>query len=227
MPLQNKLINLATIVLTIGAIATVGIFLQREFSPSSAVKTEKVTEWKDYAREGARLGTDSARVVITMFSDFTCPYCRNAANMLGEARRDHPNDVAIVYRHFPVRIHAADAARASVCAARQGKFESIYVLLFAQQDSIVAQDLLTTDGATAQIWLRLAKEAGVPNLEGFGACLRDPSATEQVRSDVSLGQRLGVRVVPTMLINDTRVDGDIRPSAFNDLLSHALRASRN
>lgn len=65
--------------------------------------------------------------------------------MLARLQQAHPNDVRIVFRHFPLRdIHdkAQLAAEAAEAAGAQGKFWEMHDLLFERRDEWVDQSLV-------------------------------------------------------------------------------------
>ena len=66
-------------------------------------------------------GPANAPVTIIEFSDFECPYCRLANGTVEQLLQRYPNDVRLVYAHFPLDMHAwaQPAAVAATCAARQ------------------------------------------------------------------------------------------------------------
>src|SRR5574338_728608 len=73
---------------------------------------------------------DAALTVIE-YSDFQCPFCAQLAPVLEELQADHPEDVRIVFRHFPIPNHplALLGAQASEAAGQQGKFWEMHDLL--------------------------------------------------------------------------------------------------
>ena len=83
-------------------------------------------------------GDPGARVVITEFSDFECPFCQRwYYETLPEIRGLVGEDVAIAFLHFPLtQIHpnAATAHAAAECAGNQGEFWGMHDLLFERQD---------------------------------------------------------------------------------------------
>ncbi|WP_299026970.1 peptidylprolyl isomerase [uncultured Thermanaerothrix sp.] len=91
---------------------------------------------QDYSR-----GADRARVTILEYSDFQCPYCSLAAGFLKNFEAQHPKEVRVVFRHFPLNIHdkAQLAAQVAEAAALQGKFWELHDFLFEQQQAWAAQ----------------------------------------------------------------------------------------
>ncbi|OGK14260.1 hypothetical protein A2861_01820 [Candidatus Roizmanbacteria bacterium RIFCSPHIGHO2_01_FULL_38_15] len=78
-------------------------------------------------------GKADAKVTIVEFSDFECPFCIRAFPTVKQIQKEYPNDVKIVYKHFPltsIHPHAQAAAEASMCAAEQGKFWEYHDKLF-------------------------------------------------------------------------------------------------
>lgn len=88
------------------------------------------------AGEAPVYGKADAKVTIVEFSDFECPYCARAYDTVNQIKEAYPNDVKIVYKHFPLsNIHpnAENAAKAAVCAQEQGKFWEMHDKLFESQ----------------------------------------------------------------------------------------------
>src|SRR4051812_28989490 len=51
-------------------------------------------------------GNRNAKVVFYEYADYQCPACQQLDPVLKQILRDYPNDVALVYRNFPlIRIH--------------------------------------------------------------------------------------------------------------------------
>lgn len=214
--MKAKLADLATALLVACAVAVTGLAVRRELFPSvstaqGTVESARVPEWRSYADRGQRIGPANARVTIVEFSDFECSFCRATAGRIRAIRAKHPRDVALVYRHYPLpyHAHAAAAARASLCAARQGRFERFHDQLFAHQDSL---------GVIA--WSRLARAAGVEE-PAFSGCLESVTAAD-IEADVRAGDQLGVHGTPTLLVNDRLLRG-APPGALEDAVERALR----
>lgn len=76
-------------------------------------------------------GPADAYVTLVEFSDFQCPYCRNAEPTIEAVLAAHPNDVRLVYKEFPLSFHenALPAALAADCAGQQDQFWPMHDLL--------------------------------------------------------------------------------------------------
>ncbi len=86
-------------------------------------------------------GPADARITIVEYSDFQCPSCAQLASVLKELQDRYPNDLRIVYRHFPLSgtadqpLHqnAALAMQAAEAAGSQGQFWEMHDQLFSRQ----------------------------------------------------------------------------------------------
>lgn len=202
------------------AVIVTALVVRRElFTPSAAegaitAESRTISDWHSYT-DGQRLGPVQAKVTIIEFSDFECPFCKAMSGRLAAIRRKHPSEVALVYRHFPVAYHknAAAAARASICAGAQNRFEALHDQLFAHQDSL---GLIP--------WSVLAARAGVPDGAAFGACMSNPTSPAEITRDMEAGTRLGVQGTPTFLVNERLLRG-ATPGALEEAVERALASA--
>ena len=213
-------LNVATVVLTLSALGVVGVrFWQHRTSAALAARISlpppvAVANWISYAQSDERIGPATAAVTITEFGDFQCPFCLRVAGELAAIRARHPSDVNLLFRNFPLEIHkyGFGAARAAVCAARQGQFAAYHDQLFSHRDSL---------GRIP--WSRFAQAAGVPHLDTFDACVRDTLQFPEIDRDTAAGARLGVIATPTLLINGLEVVGDPGPDSLEHYVVAALQ----
>jgi protein-disulfide isomerase len=156
-------------------------------------------------------------VTIVEFSDYQCPYCRIVADTLRVLRERYPNDVRLVYRHYPLQsIHprALELAVAAECARIQGGFERFHYVLFSLQDSLGSVGLT-----------RLARHAEIQSPERLSECVRSGQGLPIVLEDIAAGDRLGVVGTPTILLNQDRYPGYMNLSLLDSLVQKALATS--
>lgn len=150
--------------------------------------------------EGAPVrGPDDAWVTIVEFADFQCLYCEAMQPNLALLLASHPDDVRLVFRHFPLPAaqhpRARPAAIAAECAAAQGRFWEF-------SDEVWAGASLD-DAALAVA----AEAGGVLDLDAWTACLATAAPGERVDADRALGVAHGVPGTPTFFLNGQKVVG--------------------
>lgn len=93
-------------------------------------KRKKVQTEVGYIRGG-----QEAKVKMVEFSDFQCPYCKNAEAVIEDLFNKYGDKISLEYRHFPLSFHAdaQKAAEASECAGEQGKFWEMHNKVFEAQ----------------------------------------------------------------------------------------------
>jgi protein-disulfide isomerase len=173
-------------------------------------------DWRDFSVHGQRIGPSAARAVVVVFSDYFCPYCREMEARFREARKKYPRDFAVVYRNWPLTgLHPAafDAALASECGARQGRFEAIHA------------DLFELRNGTTVVWREVGARAGVADVRAFAECMVSDSAKRVVQRDVDAASKLGARGTPLILMNGRRYPGTISAARLDSLIKSVLRES--
>ncbi len=144
-----------------------------------------------------RLGPANAPVQILVYSDFQCGFCRQLTTTLHRVRAEFPDNVAIVYRHFPLQGHprAFPAAVAAECAAEQGAFWEYHDKLFAEGGDLSDARLVE---------LAAALKLDQPR---FIACLQSAGAKQAVEANFREATELGLPGTPFVFINGRRLQG--------------------
>jgi protein-disulfide isomerase len=198
--MNRELISkLVTALLVTCALIVTAAVVKREFLPSAAaapgsdLRPRKLENAATLAATGQVMGRPDAPVKIVEFSDFQCPYCARAQEVIERVRRRHPERVAVVFRHFPldaIHPHARTAAMASECAAEQGRFHAYHDALFSRQDSI-----------GARTWEAFATDAGLRDLPAFRQCVDSRRHAAAVERDAKIAAELGLEVTPSLIVN--------------------------
>lgn len=188
-----------------------GELKQREAqtAPLSAAAQAKIA-----AKGAPSFGPDDAKVTVVEFSDFECPYCSRAANVVHEIRKKYGDRVRFVFRQFPLPMHpqAHLAAQASLAAAEQGKFWEFHDLLFQNQRALTRDSL---EGYAQQLSLN------VPKLK---QALDGQTQKAKVDADVALGEEVFVNGTPTVFINGKRVANPTEFEPVAKMIDEALKS---
>ena len=158
-------------------------------------------------------GPADAPIVIVEYSDFECPYCARAQGAVQQVLEAYGDDVRLVYRDFPLRMHehAPLAAQAARCAHEQGRFWDYHDELFRNHRELTPADLR-----------RHAASVGL-DAGAFDACLDSGRHAAAVDLDMASGERLGVSGTPAFFINGRLLSGAQPLAAFAQIIDEELR----
>ena len=161
-------------------------------------------------------GNKSAKVTVIEYSDFQCPFCKRATDMLPGILDQYKNKVKLVFKQLPLPNHpwANDAAIASECAFDQGNdaFWKFHDLLFQKQKDITVEK-------SKEQFKTFAKDVGL-NTAKFETCVNSPETATTVQNQIKEAQSLGISSTPTFVVN-----GMLVPGANPDGLKAAIDAS--
>ena len=165
-------------------------------------------------------GTPGATVVVVVFSDFQCPFCRDEAKMLREnILSAYPKQVRVYFKEFPLdAIHpwARMAAIAGRCVFRQNaaSFWDYHDWIFDKQADITPETL------KAKV-LEFAASKKLDTLQ-LGSCM-DTRATEaDVNRTSAEARALGVNSLPTLFINGRKIAAQIAWPNLRQIIDYEI-----
>jgi len=169
------------------------------------IKTGKVfkpleDEVRTWTASAPFKGKEDAEVIITMYSDFQCPYCSRVKKPIYDLLAEYPDNMKVEFRQFPLSFHkdAHLAAQASMAADAQGKFWEMHDKLFQNQKALKREDL---DKYAAEVGLEMDK---------FKQALDDGTYKALVDQHFQEGQKTGVRGTPSIYINGRKFQAPSR-----------------
>ncbi len=160
-----------------------------------------------------QLGPRRARCVIVAFSDFQCPFCRDAAFVVRRLQQEHEAEVRLVFKHLPTGMHRY--ARASSIAAQIVFLEAGGPAFFRFHDRLFERQHEIDDD-------RLREWAAAEGVRADALVRRAPEAERRVRDDAEEAGRLGIRGTPHLYVNDRVVDGYYPYETMKPLIESAL-----
>lgn len=181
----------AGLVLAICLVASVMLLRRSHWAGQTTMPLERIR------------GKSNAPVVMVEFTDFQCPSCKKASLLIHELLERYPDDLAVVFKHFPLEtIHplVRQAHEAAQCAQAQKKFWPYHDLLFEKQEEWPKSKDVKAE------FLRYAGDLGL-NQEVFAACLNDPKTGLAISADAAEGKLRQVDSTPTFLLGEFRLVG--------------------
>jgi cyclophilin family peptidyl-prolyl cis-trans isomerase/protein-disulfide isomerase len=169
-------------------------------------------------------GPEDAYITITEYSDFQCPFCSELEPVLEQLQKDFPDDLRIVFRHFPlVTIHdkAALGTQASEAAGRQGKFWEMHDLLFTTQsewETITPDDFKT--------WVIEQAEELELDIEQFQSDFESEALATLAQDAWAHGSSVGFPGTPMVLFNGNYYSGPLSYSNISAIIRLMLLEKR-
>ena len=157
-------------------------------------------------------GPSSAKLAIVEFSDLQCPFCRRVDPTLKQVQEEYGDQVRIVFKHLPLRIHpkAVAAHWAAEAAHRQGKFWEMHDTILENQKAMEPEK-----------FLEYAEQMGL-DMEKFKADLVSNQVKQRVDADMAEARRLGVTGTPGFFINGRFLSGAQPFESFKRLIDEEL-----
>jgi protein-disulfide isomerase len=189
-------IIISTIVLVVGA-----VFFMSRGSGVGVDKTKVDQAVLSHADSWAT-GSANPKITIVEFSDFQCPYCKDAEPTVEAVMAKHSDEVRLIYRHYPlIQAHqfAMDAAVAAEAAGKQGQFWAYHNLLFENQPNVSNPDSFRRDK-----FGEYAKTLGL-NVDQFIKDFESDATRQRVLTDRDEGDKIGINATPTFFVNGEKV----------------------
>ena len=158
-------------------------------------------------------GPADALVTLVEFSDYQCPFCRQAHATVSQVEKKYAGKLRLVMKQFPlVSLHpqAMGAAKAAVAAGMQGRYWEMHDRLFASPQ---------LDPDTLE---RYAREIGL-DVDRWKRDQADPKVAAIIQRDMDLATNVNVSGTPAFFVNGRRLPGGAAPlDAFSSLIDDEL-----
>ncbi|ASK30875.1 disulfide bond formation protein DsbA [Chryseobacterium sp. T16E-39] len=154
---------------------------------------------------------ETARIVLVEYGDYQCPYCGHAFPLVRQFVKENQDDVAFVFRNFPLtdaHEYAMAAATVAEAAGKQGKFWEMHDLIYDNQN-ILNEALLNECVKVLKLDVnKIENEINTEELQN------------KIEADFEGGVRSGVNGTPSFFVNGQKwEDYDGTYDSFIDLIS--------
>lgn len=158
-------------------------------------------------------GNDNASIFLVEYGDYECSHCGEAQQVIQKLQSNFKDQLALVYRHFPLReVHpyAELAAMTAEFAGFHGLFWEMHELLYTNQRQF--NELLFKE-------LVQALDLSVSEYEH---CIQKKQYEKKIRQEFLGGVRSGVNGTPTFFINTTMYQGDVSVDSLSEIIQSTL-----
>jgi len=165
-------------------------------------------------------GGKNAKVTITIFSDFQCPFCKRVEPTLAALEKEYGDKIRFVWRHMPLPFHAdaplaGQAAQEAFAQKGNAGFWKMHDKLFEAQGT--SEDAIKRPGLE-----KIAQDIGL-NMDKFKAALDSNAHKAKLDADSKIGNDAGINGTPAFVINGYYLSGAQPDAAFKKLINRALK----
>jgi len=146
-------------------------------------------------------------VTLLEYSDFQCTNCAQLASVLTQLREEYPDDLRLVYRHFPlITIYNKTliAAQAAETAGAQGKFWEMHDLLFNHQ-----AEWIELSQSAFIAWLKVQAKSLDLDQDQFSTDLETGKYLQTVATAHNTALNIPLPGVPFLLLNGRPYEGPV------------------
>lgn len=169
-------------------------------APAKRTRKPDLTVYDVKIGDSPYKGPKDAPITIVEFSEFQCPFCTREGPKLEQVLKDYPNDVKVVFKHYPLKFHkdAKPAAAAAIFAQKQKGNDAFWQM----HDKIFG-------GGTKKLAVSnlrgYAEEMGL-DLAAFDALMADAASIDSlVATDMAEAKKCKVTGTPTVMINGLKL----------------------
>jgi predicted DsbA family dithiol-disulfide isomerase len=164
----------------------------------------EISEGERFLVEGRgdhSIGAEDPQFTITIFSDFSCPFCKESANILAELIYKYGDKIKIISRDIPILgDESVNLSMAAMCAGEQDLYWQMYFVLFEGQESFSAEMIIAA-----------AKYIGIKDLDQFVDCFEERRFINLISKNISDAQFLGVSGTPAWFLDGYLVAEGVPP----------------
>lgn len=146
-------------------------------------------------------GNKDAKVSMVVYTNFQCPYCKNAHEQIKSNFQAYENDIRYAIKHLPLNdAQWADLAAIAVqCAGFQE--EKAYWQI---TDKIFSESSQINENNIKQKVLDYAKDTNL-DIQKFTQCYDNKESNDLIKKDVAEAMLIGIRGTPAIFVNGRQV----------------------
>lgn len=159
---------------------------------------------------------EEAPVVISIFSDFQCPFCQSVSKQIPDIIRGFEDKVNVQYYFYPLdmncnpkvkrNMHPYACKAAYLAACDTEKFAEVHDVIFERQSQLSAENL--------DLW---AKEFGLTD------CFNNQKLKDIIQQTMNAGDQYNLRSTPTIIINGRKIEGSVPTVHMRSIIESLLK----
>ena len=169
-----------------------------------------------------RIGKDSAKVTVKVFSSLTCPHCASFhKNVFEDLKKEYIDKDLVKFEHhsFPLDLAALNAEIIIRCHTDINKeFQLLGEIYEKQNQWAVGSDINNINESIKKV----GSNSGLSENK-MNDCLNDENSQNQILNErIEAQKKYKIQSTPTIFINDKKYDGKHEYKAFKKAIEKNL-----
>ncbi|WP_138379970.1 DsbA family protein [Luteithermobacter gelatinilyticus] len=140
-------------------------------------------------------GNPNGDLTIIEFFDYNCSYCKKAMSTVNRLLKEDKG-LRIIYKEFPILAESSvTAAKASLAAIRQGKYEEFHKALMKNRKPL-----------DEELIFSIARNVGLDE-QKLAVDMTDPAISRSIEENTALARALNITGTPAFIIGNTIIPG--------------------
>jgi protein-disulfide isomerase len=172
--------------------------------------------------EGDRpvLGNVIAPITVVEYSDFFCPYCDRGSRTVNALLKRHPDEIKIVFKHFPLHEGADYLAALFEAVAMQNEAAA-----WKYKDEVfAAQKAVQQEGPEGKTLAAILNGLGI-DVAQARADAKSAAVKSRIEADMEEAREFGFRGTPMYVVGGVAVRGAAPLSEFEQVLALVRKAA--
>jgi protein-disulfide isomerase len=163
--------------------------------------------------DGMMLGNPDGDVTMVEFFDYNCGYCKRATpDLLALLETD--GKLRVILKEFPILSQdSVIAARASIAAAKQGRYLDFHTRLMSAKG--VANEART---------IQIAEQLGL-DIELMRKDMRNQETKQIIAQSKELASKIGISGTPAYIVGETLIPGAIGIDSLRQVIAQVRAAN--
>lgn len=196
-------------------IDAIGVYRERQKLAQEERATKNLALLRDQLERTENdplIGNPNGDVTLVEFFDYQCGYCKSMAGPLMKTVKEDGN-VRLILKEFPILGEASVfAARASLAARNQGKYEEFHMALIRTRGRLNEKSVL-----------QAAHEVGL-DMKQLQADMNSSAIREEIDRNYALAQKLEIEGTPAFTIGNDLVPGAVSAEQLKALIQKARKS---
>jgi len=175
------------------------------------------------------LGNKDAKIVITEYSDFQCPYCARSAQTLPLLLKDYWGEVKLVMKNFPLNAacnpHVTSAGHPLACQAAKTA-RCVFELKGNDAYATIKNTLFKNQSSLSRNFIEETAVSMGLTKEELDSCVSKVSTQDSILADVNEAQAIGVQGTPAVYINGKYFRGAVYPVVFKAAIESLIEEQK-